>query len=113
MVSDVPLPLRAYRALSGALTPLAGTIARQRLKRGKEDGARLDERRGIARVTRPPGPLVWLHGASVGEVLAGAALVERLREMNVGILGDVGYGDVGGDHRPAFPGRRDPPVRAV
>src|SRR3974390_447739 len=67
MVSDMPLPLRAYRALSGAVTPLAGTIARQRLKRGKEDAARIDERRGIARVARPPGPLVWLHGASVGE----------------------------------------------
>jgi 3-deoxy-D-manno-octulosonic-acid transferase len=86
MVSDMPLPLRAYRALSGAVTPLAGTIARQRLKRGKEDAARLDERRGISKVGRPPGPLVWLHGASVGEVLAGAALVERLREMNVAIL---------------------------
>ena len=86
MVSDMPLPLRAYRALSGAVTPLAGTIARQRLKRGKEDPDRIDERRGIARMARPPGPLVWLHGASVGEVLAGAALVERLREMNVAIL---------------------------
>jgi len=86
MASDMPLPLRAYRALSGAVTPLAGTIARQRLKRGKEDPERIDERRGIARMARPPGPLVWMHGASVGEVLAGAALVERLREMNVGIL---------------------------
>jgi 3-deoxy-D-manno-octulosonic-acid transferase len=85
-VNSLPIPLRAYRALSGAVTPLAGTIARQRLKRGKEDAARLDERRGISKLNRPPGPLVWIHGASVGEVLAGAALVERLREMGVGIL---------------------------
>lgn len=86
MGGGIPWPLKAYRALSGAMTPLAGTVARQRLKRGKEDGARINERRGFSTIARPVGPLVWIHGASVGEVLAGAALVERLRELNVRIL---------------------------
>ena len=35
---------------------------------------------------RPHGPLVWIHGASVGEVLAAAALIEKLRALNIRIL---------------------------
>jgi 3-deoxy-D-manno-octulosonic-acid transferase len=30
--------------------------------------------------------MVWIHGASVGEVLASAALIERLRALNIRIL---------------------------
>ena len=86
MAADIPWPLKAYRAVSGVMTPLAGAVARQRLRRGKEDAVRISERRGVATIARPAGPLVWIHGASVGEVLAGAALVERLRELNVRIL---------------------------
>jgi len=32
------------------------------------------------------GPLVWIHGASVGEVRAAAALIERLRALDLRIL---------------------------
>jgi 3-deoxy-D-manno-octulosonic-acid transferase len=75
-----------YRRLASAATPLAGPMAARRVRRGKEDPARLPERRGIASVARPAGPLIWIHGASVGEVLAAAALVERLRGLGFGIL---------------------------
>jgi 3-deoxy-D-manno-octulosonic-acid transferase len=42
-------------------------MLRLRLARGKELPGRLAERRGIDYSPRPPGPLLWLHAASVGE----------------------------------------------
>ena len=86
MADSLPMMLRVYRSLSSAMVPLAPAVIRQRLKLGKEDPERIAERRGLTRDARPQGPLVWIHGASVGEVLAAAALIERLRELNLRIL---------------------------
>ena len=78
--------LRAYQLLSTLATPLAPTLLARRLKRGKEDPARLDERYGASRIARPRGPLVWVHGASVGELLAVGPLVERIRSKDFAVL---------------------------
>jgi 3-deoxy-D-manno-octulosonic-acid transferase len=80
------MTLRVYQKLSTALVPLAPALIKRRLKQGKEDPARIGERRGMSRDARPHGPLVWIHGASVGEVLAAAALIEKLRALNIRIL---------------------------
>jgi 3-deoxy-D-manno-octulosonic-acid transferase len=80
------MTLRVYRSLSSAMVPLSPALINQRLRLGKEDPARVGERRGMSAGVRPAGPLVWIHGASVGEVLAAAALIERLRALNLRIL---------------------------
>ena len=53
---------------------------RERAAEGKEDAARLDERRGITHRPRPDGPLIWFHAASVGESVAILELVRRVLE---------------------------------
>lgn len=72
------LALGLYRAWSaGAGRRFAERKLRDRVAEGKEDAARLDERRGIASCPRPEGPLIWMHAASVGESLA---LLELIRQ---------------------------------
>jgi len=86
MANFLPMTLRIYQRLSSAIVLLVPALIKQRLKQGKEDPARVGERRGMSRDVRPHGPLVWIHGASVGEVLAAATLIEKLRALNVRIL---------------------------
>ena len=62
--------LAFYRGGTALLSPFARLFLEARARRGREDPARIGERLGRARVNRPPGPLVWLHGASIGEGLA-------------------------------------------
>ena len=74
------LILSAYRVFSRRFPGAYERVLRRRLAAGKEDAARIDERRGIASRARPGGPLVWFHAASVGESLALLELTRRLGE---------------------------------
>lgn len=85
MIGKGPL-LTAYRAGTRLLSPAAAGLLLWRMRRGKEDPARLSERRGHAGVARPEGALVWLHGASVGETVTLLPLVERLRRRGLAVL---------------------------
>lgn len=66
----------AYRLLTDAAEPLLPAWLDYRARRGKEDPARLGERRGIASHVRPAGRLVWFHAASIGEALSILPLAE-------------------------------------
>jgi 3-deoxy-D-manno-octulosonic-acid transferase len=82
----LPWTLRAYRGFASMVTPLSRLVLARRLRRGKEHPQRLAERRGESTIARPPGPLIWAHGASVGEMLAVIPLVEGLRARNFNVL---------------------------
>ena len=56
----------------------------------------MSERRGAAGIARPQGPLVWLHGASVGELASVLPLIERIRARGVGVLVTSGTVTSGG-----------------
>jgi 3-deoxy-D-manno-octulosonic-acid transferase len=96
MSGRLPAALRAYRLMSAAAGPLTPLFLSQRLKRGKEHGDRVAERRGYAQIARPEGPLIWLHAASVGELSSALPLIELLRAGGFGVLVTTGTVTSGG-----------------
>jgi 3-deoxy-D-manno-octulosonic-acid transferase len=82
----LPLALRLYQFATRTATPLAPRLLAARLQRRKEHPGRLAERRGEASLRRPRGSLIWVHAASVGEMLAVVPLIECIREQNFAVL---------------------------
>jgi 3-deoxy-D-manno-octulosonic-acid transferase len=99
----LPAGLLIYRLASRVAAPFAPLLLARRAKRGKENRQRLPERRGESRIARPDGPLIWLHGASVGELASVLPLIERIRARGIPILvttGTVTSGDLAEQRLP-------------
>jgi 3-deoxy-D-manno-octulosonic-acid transferase len=87
MSAKLPVPLMAYRAATSLIGPVAAPAwLKWRVRHGKEDADRLPERFGLAGRERPPGELVWAHGASVGETQALLPVVDALIRRGVKVL---------------------------
>ena len=81
-LSAVPTAASMTFALYRLLTYIAAwplrVVLRWRSWRGKEDPARLAERRGLSPLPRPEGRLIWCHAASVGESVGLLPLIDRI-----------------------------------
>ena len=77
--------LLLYRLLWLLLTPGALLLLLWRLLQGKEDPSRIQERLGWSTCPRPPGPLLWFHAASVGELNSLLPVFAALQELGGGI----------------------------
>jgi 3-deoxy-D-manno-octulosonic-acid transferase len=85
-MTSVPVLLKAYSGLMTILSPAASLVLKRRLKRGKEHPVRLGERKGIAGLPRPKGPVIWLHGASVGELISLLPIAENMTSKGRNVL---------------------------
>jgi 3-deoxy-D-manno-octulosonic-acid transferase len=78
--------MTVYRLAGAAAYPLIGPYVAWRAAKGKEDPTRRRERYGFTERARPPGPLIWIHAASVGETSAVSPLVERLTGYGIHVV---------------------------
>lgn len=84
MASAAPsgFALRAYGLLWRALAKIAPLHLRRRLKKGREDPARWQEKLGQAGAARPDGSLIWLNAVGIGEVMALRGLIEAMGRVD-------------------------------
>ncbi len=67
-----------YTAAGTAAAPFLRRMLNKRIATGKEIAARLPERFGIPSMARPPGRLIWIHAASVGETMSAFSVIDAL-----------------------------------
>ncbi|MAQ70947.1 MAG: 3-deoxy-D-manno-octulosonic acid transferase, partial [Alphaproteobacteria bacterium] len=73
--------LKLYRNILRRSDLVLEAYLNRRLKKGKEDPKRFDERKGISSIDRPSGILIWIHAASVGEAQSALILIKALNDQ--------------------------------
>jgi len=89
-MTRAPFGFRFYRFLTNLVHPVLPLVLIHRAGQLKEDRTRLGERRGEPTRSRPAGPLIWVHGASVGETLSLLPLIEELTHRDIPVLATSG-----------------------
>ncbi len=81
-----------FRSFTSGSAYLLLRILERRLKNGKELPDRINEKKGVSSLDRPPGLLIWLHAASIGEAQSALILIDRLnaRTPDLNILVTTG-----------------------
>ncbi len=82
------LPL--WRCAGYAARPALRLMLAVRTANGKEDPARRGERFGRPSAVLPPGPMIWVHAASVGEITAALPLITALTSQGMKVLATTG-----------------------
>lgn len=72
--------LRLYQLVVFLAAPFLWFSLARRARKGREDRARLREKYGYAALKRPPGHLIWVHAASVGETNSILPLLQDILE---------------------------------
>lgn len=86
-MASKPFLLRLYTSTLGVGGPTAAwALLNWRLRAGKEMATRIGERRGKPSRQRPEGFLVWVHAASVGELISVLPLIQQLVDRGFFVL---------------------------
>ena len=68
------LTLKIYQIITYIIRPLFFIFFFIRILNNKEEKGKFFERKGFSKNKRPPGKLIWIHAASVGETLSACLL---------------------------------------
>src|SRR5690606_17952120 len=90
-MASKPLLLRLYMTTLRVAGPaIASGLLAWRSRHGKEMKTRISERRGRSNRMRPEGLLIWVHAASVGELISVLPLIEALVQRQFAVLVTTG-----------------------
>lgn len=90
------MSLLLYRILKAVLSPFIFLLMAWRVFKGREEREHFHERLGHTDIKRPEGKLVWLHGASIGEVMSLQPVLRQLRNRAPTLTLLLTTGTVGG-----------------